>query len=118
MILLTLLACGPAAPPLRYPDLTAAILARVDLDHDGRVDAEEYARVGLEDDPLSRYDADGDGALSPYELESSILTANPATLAGARIEGIQGPLRPGGGPPGGGPPGGGPPGGGRPPGAP
>lgn len=123
--ILVVLACESTAParPLRYPEITAGVLARIDTNRDGVVDAAEYGRVSLEDDPLSSYDTDGDGALSAFEVEASVLGTNPVILAGTRVQAVRAAMqrgrRDGGrgmGPPGVGPPGGG--AGGGPPGRP
>lgn len=71
---------APPAPTLKYPEITAAILARVDTDGDGRVSAAEYGKVGLEDVPLATFDVDRDGSLSAVEVEASFLKESPSTL--------------------------------------
>ncbi len=82
---------GTPEPTLRYPDVTAAILARVDADQSGYVEAEEYGRVGLEDVAIDRFDIDADGRLSPYEVEISFLTESPSLLVGEHANQLQGP---------------------------
>jgi len=72
-----------APPPLRYPGPTTALFDRLDPNGDGRIDAEEYARQSPPGSPLSAVDADGDGALSPWEVELLYLTVDPVWLFAA-----------------------------------
>lgn len=80
-----------ADPPLRYPDVTAAILARVDFDKSGFVDGEEYGKVGLEDVPFDHFDLNADGRLSPYEVEKSFLEESPSAMLEAHDAGHRAP---------------------------
>lgn len=64
-----------AASALRYPEITAVIMARVDRDANGSVSAAEYGAVSMPTEPLVRYDLDLDGALTPAEIEAIFLDA-------------------------------------------
>lgn len=78
-MILWLAACH-REPPLRYPEITHDILSRVDADGSGYVEAEEYGRVALPDTPLHHFDLDGDGRLSPAEVEASLLGESVAEM--------------------------------------
>lgn len=93
--------CTPPPSPLQYPEVTAAIMTRVDVNGDGVVDAAEFAPVAPVGESLSIYDADGNGTLSAIEVEQSFLKAQPLPT---RLPGGAPGAAPGGGP-GGGPPG-------------
>lgn len=66
-----------APPSPRYPRATAALFERLDPDGDGRISAAEYGRLAPPDQPLARYDIDGDGALAPWEIELLYLEVDP-----------------------------------------
>lgn len=70
----------PAPSPVRYRAVTADILARIDPNGDGRVDATEWARVAGEGDALATYDLDRDGALDAVEVETLFLRAVPPRM--------------------------------------
>jgi hypothetical protein len=65
------------AEELRYSKVTMAIVARVDLDHDGRVSSDEYTQLAFPDEPMDRWDTDRDGSLDPKEIEATFLDADP-----------------------------------------
>jgi hypothetical protein len=65
---------------LRYPRITMAILARVDLDHDGHVSQEEYDKLAFPDEPMDPWDKNHDGELDAAEIEDAFLHADPARL--------------------------------------
>jgi hypothetical protein len=69
---------APSEP--RYPRITRAIVARVDLDQDGRVSKDEYAQLAFADEPMDPWDADHDEALDPREIETAFLRADPTRL--------------------------------------
>jgi len=88
-LVLAMLLGGCARDPgaqLRYPRITNAILARVDLDHDGRVSQDEYTKLAFPDEPMDPWDADHDAALDPVEIETAFLAADPTRL---QLEGRQ-----------------------------
>ena len=78
-MLLAACADDPAAN-LRYPRITMAILARVDLDRDGRVSKEEYAQLAFPDEPMDPWDTNKDDTLDAREIEAAFLKADPARL--------------------------------------
>ena len=84
MLMLMLLASCARDPAqgLRYPRITMAILARVDLDHDGRVSKEEYTQLAFPDEPMDPWDTNQDGALEAREIEAAFLRADTARLQG------------------------------------
>ena len=65
---------------LRYPRITMAILARVDLNHDGHVSKDEYDKLAFPDEPMDPWDKNHDGALDAAEIEDAFLHADPARL--------------------------------------
>lgn len=71
----------PAAD-LHYPRIAMAILARVDLDHDGRVSKEEYAQLAFPDEPMDPWDTNEDDALDAREIEAAFLEADTARIQG------------------------------------
>ncbi len=97
-----------AEPALEYPEVTAALMGRVDLDGDGVVSAEEFVRLSLPDESLEVFDTDGDGVLSAAEVEAGFLGVNPTGIQNGRRERWMKENMPGpggaGGPPQGGPP--------------
>lgn len=78
-MILLLTACHPE-PSLRYPEITHDVLARVDTDGSGYVEAEEYTRVSLPETPLDHFDTDGDGRLSPAEVEHSLIDESVSAM--------------------------------------
>lgn len=70
----------PRAPAVRYRAVTADILAHIDPNGDGRVDATEWARVAGEGDALATYDLDRDGVLDAVEVEALFLRAVPPRM--------------------------------------
>jgi len=68
------------AEDLRYPRITQAIVARVDLDHDGRVSKDEYAQLAFPDEPMDPWDGNHDDALDAGEIEDAFVRADPARL--------------------------------------
>lgn len=78
-MILWLTACHPE-PPLRYPEIVNDILARVDADLSGYVEAEEFARVALPGARLREYDKNDDGRLSPAEVEASLIEDSVAAM--------------------------------------
>jgi hypothetical protein len=69
-----------APPPLRYPEATAALFERLDPNNDGYIDGAEYRQLAHPAQPLSAFDADGDGALAPWEVELLYLSVDPVWL--------------------------------------
>lgn len=69
-----------APPAPQYPEVTAAILARVDTNGDGVVDVQEFAPIAAVGEPLSLYDQDGNGTLSAIEVEQSFLQTPPLSI--------------------------------------
>src|SRR5262245_39434640 len=65
---------------LRYPRITKAILARVDLNHDGHVSRDEYTKLAFPDEPMDPWDKDHDDALDAAEIEDAFVRADPARL--------------------------------------
>ena len=84
-----MLAGCTTAPKLAHPDVVAAILARVDADHDGRVSAAEYEPLAMTDEPLATYDLDADGVLDAIEVEKMFLGASPTALTKARMQALR-----------------------------
>ena len=78
---------SPPGATLRFPDITQTLMVRVDTNGDGLVDGAEFALVAAEGDSLTSYDTDGDGVLSPNEVETSFLRAPPIP---ARLRGADG----------------------------
>jgi hypothetical protein len=79
--LFVLLGCArDPAVELRYPRITRAIVARVDLDHDGRVSKDEYTKLAFPDEPMDPLDKNNDKALDAAEIELAFLRADPARL--------------------------------------
>ena len=68
------------AEELRYPRVTTAIVARVDLDHDGRVSKEEYGQLAFPDEPMDPWDKNQDGALDAVEIEDAFVRADPVRM--------------------------------------
>lgn len=64
-----------ATAPVRYPEITAVIMARVDVDQDGRVDAAEFRAASMPAEPLAPCDLDADGSLTAAEVEAVFLEA-------------------------------------------
>lgn len=67
-------------PPLLHPEATLGLLARLDLDGDGRLDRSElsgYASPGIS---AGGYDLDADGFVDAYELEVFLLAVDPVPL--------------------------------------
>lgn len=80
-MILYLFACAPTAEvQLSHPGVTAAIMARVDLDGDGVVSASEYAQLAFDDEPMSRWDKDASRDLDPHEIETAFLEEDPVRL--------------------------------------
>ena len=80
---LVMLLAGCSRDPsegLRYPRITKAILARVDLDHDGRVTQGEYTKLAFPDEPMDPWDKDHDDSLDAAEIEDAFVRADPARL--------------------------------------
>lgn len=63
--------------PLINPVATATLLARMDLDADGRVHTDELTQMLPEHTPAHLYDLDKDGWLSPSELEAVMVWVDP-----------------------------------------
>ena len=59
-----------AAPVPQYPEVTAGLMARVDLDGDGEISAVEFEGLALPDEMMGAFDEDGDGVLSVVEVEA------------------------------------------------
>jgi hypothetical protein len=80
--LILLGACSTRDPSagLKYPRVTLAIMARVDLDHDGRITQAEWTQLAFPDETMDRWDADKDGALDPREVEDAFRHADPARI--------------------------------------
>jgi hypothetical protein len=79
--LVVLLGCArDPVEELRYPRITRAIVARVDLDHDGRVSKDEYTELAFADEPMDPWDKNHDDALDAAEIEVAFLRADPARL--------------------------------------
>lgn len=79
--MLLLLACAES-PWTREAALTP-LLARLDLDRSGRIDAMEWERVGYMSPAFGAVDTDGDGALSATELYRAVFLQDPLTFDGA-----------------------------------
>ena len=80
---LAMLLAGCARDPseeLRYPRITKAILAHVDLDHDGRLTKDEYTKLAFPDEPMDPWDKDHDDSLDAAEIEDAFVRADPARL--------------------------------------
>jgi Ca2+-binding EF-hand superfamily protein len=58
--------------------LISPIFEAADGDHNGVISEEEYQKVGDPSLDFSVLDTDGDGALSPSEVEASIRLIDPA----------------------------------------
>ena len=71
-----------AGEGLRYPRITMAILARVDLDRDGRVSKEEYTQHAFPDEPKHPWDTNEYGAHDARENEAAFLRADTTRLQG------------------------------------
>lgn len=70
MVLLVLLLLRPAAAALpSAAQVFAGVVADVDRNGDGRIQPDEYARVG-DADGFARIDADHDGAMDAGELQA------------------------------------------------
>ncbi len=79
MTLLLLLACAgtpPAGPWTNVRALEPA-LKRLDTNADGKVGAEEWARVDFKGPPFAEVDKDGDGDLELEELRALTLASDP-----------------------------------------
>ena len=68
------------ADELTYRRVSMAIVARVDLDHDGRVSRDEYAKLAFPDEPMDLWDKNHDGVLDAAEVEDAFLHADPTRL--------------------------------------
>lgn len=77
-LLVATLGCGPSGAELRYPTVTADLMARVDADGDGQISQTEFDQLALPDEPFGPLDLDTDGALSPVELEQALLRSSPS----------------------------------------
>lgn len=76
--MILLLACAIGGAPTWTPEnVLAPHRARLDTNHDGRVTAEEYARVAWSAPPFATVDVDRDGDLSVAELQRLIESQNP-----------------------------------------
>lgn len=58
----------------------AAIVNRVDTDHDGRISREEWKRYGGNDAVFNAYDFNGDGFLDVSEFQASFYGTDPKPL--------------------------------------
>ena len=83
MVLLMLMACDS---PLQYPEVTTAMMARLDPDRDGFITQEEYAQLAFDDEPIENYDTNGDGKLNSVEMEQLLLSVDPATMRQRRSQ--------------------------------
>ncbi|MFT5684145.1 MAG: hypothetical protein ACI8RZ_005086 [Myxococcota bacterium] len=68
-------------PTPRYPDQTAALMAAMDDDGDGRLSEIEFQRRAPDATPMSLYDLNHSGEIDPYELEAMVLAVDPMWLA-------------------------------------
>ncbi len=73
-VLWLLVGCGGEWTTLHAVEPT---LAKLDVDHDGRVTAGEYDRVTFSGPAFAKVDVDGDGALSSEELLTLVLHQDP-----------------------------------------
>lgn len=69
-------ALATRSPAPRAPQAAADLAAVLDRDGDG-VDAADYARVSDGVVPFTTVDLDGDGVLSPLELDRILATQSP-----------------------------------------
>ena len=83
-MILLLLAC--ATPRWTLDGTVAPARARLDSNHDGRVDSAEYARVAFAAPPFDTVDVDHDGDLSTAELRTFVYATDPATFLAAGPE--------------------------------
>jgi hypothetical protein len=75
-----LLACS--SPWTREAAL-APLVAHLDQNKDGKLDAAEYERVGYAAPRFGTADTDGDGALSVAELDRTVFLQDPITFDGS-----------------------------------
>ena len=78
MSLLFALAC--ASSGWTEPGAVEPTLERLDADHDGEVNADEYQARLFHGAPFEQVDTDHDGELSAEELLQSMLTSDPSSL--------------------------------------
>jgi len=69
----------PMAP--RHADLVQPLFARMDGNGDGGLDADEYGPLAGPTVPLPRVDIDGNGTISPAELEAFLLYVDPTRFS-------------------------------------
>ena len=81
MIFLALAGCG--SPTWTATGALDPHRVRMDVDHDGRVTAAEYAPVLWSGPPFANVDADGDGDLGVEELATLFATASPTRFDNA-----------------------------------
>lgn len=67
-------------PSPRYPAQTAALMAAMDEDGDGRLSEAEFRRRAPAATPMTIYDLDHSGQLEPHELEAMVLSVDPMWL--------------------------------------
>lgn len=77
-----LLARPRAARVPTQDEVLAAVIARVDEDHDGRISRDEWRRYGGEADLFARYDADRNGFLDVAEFRAMFFETDPIRLNG------------------------------------
>ena len=70
-----------ASVPTREQVL-AAVLARADDDHDGRLSRQEWKRYGGDDALFDRYDVNHDGYLDLTEFSAQFQATDPRSLEG------------------------------------
>jgi Ca2+-binding EF-hand superfamily protein len=63
----------------------AEALARFDLDGDGAIDGQEYARFAPRAESFEDLDLDGDGAIDALEFATFLATASPRPEFGGRV---------------------------------
>jgi hypothetical protein len=74
---LALVAGCASPPPLQHPAVTTAMMRRFDLDGSGMIEAGEWSALALPGVEPGPWDADGDGEISPAELERGLLLVDP-----------------------------------------
>lgn len=67
-------------PAARYPDRFQPWLRWIDANGDGVVNAKEFDNVAVGGPDFDRYDIDGNGRLSLYEIEAGFLYIDPLWL--------------------------------------